>query len=204
MADVKQFLDSEGLKLVKADYVGKIATKVSESDLDEKVSALEYIKESDISDDYAKKTEIPSLEGYAKTSDIPSLDGYAKTTDIPDVSGKVNETELDSKVTGLGYAKSTEVTEAIAGLGKIITLADEPVITESQKATVKSTAKVGTFYIISDDNNHLSLFLGVGVGGADANGFYDTQTHVDLGGYAKESDLPTAIPTETITSILNS
>jgi hypothetical protein len=77
-----------------------IETKADKSELDSKADASDVKELSDkVSsinlEDYAKKSEIPSLDGYAtevfvtsqnyaKTSDIPSLDGYL-TTDAADL-----------------------------------------------------------------------------------------------------------------------
>lgn len=62
-----------------------------------------------VPEEYAKKTDIPSLDGYATTqwveSQIPSLEGYAKKSDIP--TDYLKETDLD------GYAEKTWVTEQI-------------------------------------------------------------------------------------------
>lgn len=62
--------------------------------------------------DYAKKSDIPSLDGYAKTTDIPSLSGYATQTwvgqqgflkEVP--SEYITEQELRSQ----GFALSAEL-----------------------------------------------------------------------------------------------
>lgn len=80
--------------------------------VDAKISAIK-IPEIDLSD-YAKKSEIPSIEGLAtenyvdnaiSTIPLPDLTDYAKKTDIPDVSGfltsipdeYITETELEAK-----------------------------------------------------------------------------------------------------------
>lgn len=49
------------------------------------------------------------LSDYAKKSEIPSLDGYAKTTDIPDVSGFTTM----SAVEGKGYQTEAQVNALI-------------------------------------------------------------------------------------------
>lgn len=45
--------------------------------------------------DYAKKTELPSIEGLAKASEVEST--YAKKTELPDVSGLAKTTEVVAK-----------------------------------------------------------------------------------------------------------
>lgn len=47
---------------------------------------------------YAKKSDIPSLDGYAKKSDIPSLDEYAKKSDIPSLNEYATKEQLENKV----------------------------------------------------------------------------------------------------------
>ena len=53
---------------------------------------------------YAKKTELPSIEGLAKASEVETT--YAKKTELPDVSGLATKAELPSIE---GLAKTTEV-----------------------------------------------------------------------------------------------
>lgn len=63
--------------------------------------------------DYAKKTELPSVEGLAKASEVEST--YAKKTELPDVSGLATKAEVTAAVAGVqvpsieGLAKTTEV-----------------------------------------------------------------------------------------------
>lgn len=49
--------------------------------------------------DYAKKTELPSVEGLAKATEIEST--YAKKTELPDVSRLVTKTELSDATVNL-------------------------------------------------------------------------------------------------------
>ena len=49
--------------------------------------------------DYAKKTELPSVEGLAKATEIEST--YAKKTELPDVSRLVTKTELNDATVNL-------------------------------------------------------------------------------------------------------
>ena len=53
---------------------------------------------------YAKKTELPSIEGLAKASEVETT--YAKKSELPDVSGLATKAELPSIE---GLAKTTEV-----------------------------------------------------------------------------------------------
>lgn len=60
-------------------------------------------------EDYAKATDIPSLDGYAKTTDIPDVSGFALKTEIPDVSGFTTMTAVEAK----GYQTADQVQSAI-------------------------------------------------------------------------------------------
>ena len=55
--------------------------------------------------DYAKKTELPSIEGLAKTTDVEST--YARKTELPDVSHLVTKTELSDAT--VNFATKSEV-----------------------------------------------------------------------------------------------
>ena len=58
---------------------------------------------------YAKKTELPSIEGLAKTTDVEST--YAKKTELPDVSGLVTKTELSDTTVNLATKSEVGVIE---------------------------------------------------------------------------------------------
>ena len=58
---------------------------------------------------YAKKTELPSIEGLAKTTDVEST--YAKKTELPDVSGLVTKTELSDTTVNLATRSEVDVIE---------------------------------------------------------------------------------------------
>lgn len=64
-----------------------------------------YAQKSDL-DDYAKKTDVPSLDDYAKKTDIPSLDDYAKKSEIPSLEPYITKAEIES---GLSAYTKTEV-----------------------------------------------------------------------------------------------
>ena len=73
---------------------------------------------------YAKKTELPSIEGLAKASEVETT--YAKKTELPDVSGLAVKTEVEST-----YAKKTELPD-VSGLA---TKAELPSIEGLAKTT---------------------------------------------------------------------
>ena len=72
--------------------------------------------------DYAKKTELPSIEGLAKTSEVETT--YAKKSELPDVSGLATKAEVTAAVAGVqvpsieGLAKTTEVEAKLADYAK--------------------------------------------------------------------------------------
>ena len=67
---------------------------------------------------YAKKTELPSIEGLAKASEVETT--YAKKSELPDVSGLATKAEVTAAVAGVqvpsieGLAKTTEVEAKLA------------------------------------------------------------------------------------------
>ena len=72
---------------VAATYLSKEAFEayVLSGGKTESVDLTVFAKTEDVAATYAKKTDIPSLEGYAKISDIPAaldLSEYAKKTDV--------------------------------------------------------------------------------------------------------------------------
>ena len=106
----EQFLDKRGtdhlIDELKA-YIDSISTGnvdlsdyVTKSELQAKLDALDI--NIDLSS-YATKEELTQainsidLSSYAKKTDIPSLDGYAKKTDIPSLEGYVTEEQLNAK-----------------------------------------------------------------------------------------------------------
>ena len=71
---------------------------------------------------YAKKTELPSVEGLAKASEVETT--YAKKSELPDVSGLATKAEVTAAVAGVqvpsieGLAKTTEVEAKLADYAK--------------------------------------------------------------------------------------
>jgi hypothetical protein len=59
--------------------------------------------------DYAKKTELPSVEGLAKATEIEST--YAKKTELPDVSRLVTKTELSDATVNLATKSEIGIIE---------------------------------------------------------------------------------------------
>ena len=73
---------------------------------------------------YAKKTELPSIEGLAKASEVETT--YAKKSELPDVSGLATKAEVTAAVAGVqvpsieGLAKTTEVEAKLADYAKTV------------------------------------------------------------------------------------
>ena len=71
---------------------------------------------------YAKKTELPSIEGLAKASEVETT--YAKKSELPDVSGLATKAEVTAAVAGVqvpsieGLAKTTEVEAKLTDYAK--------------------------------------------------------------------------------------
>ena len=55
----------------------------------------DYAKTTEVESTYAKKTELPSVEGLAKASEVETT--YAKKTELPDVSGLAKTAEVVAK-----------------------------------------------------------------------------------------------------------
>lgn len=142
--EVKTKLETEVLPIVPTvqetilPTVQKVETEIlpAVQELAEKAATQEwvtkqgYLTEHQSLDDYAKKVDIPSVEGFASTSyvdeainniEIPevNLTGYAteqfvneaiNNVKVPDVSGFITTEEVEAK----GYTTTAEMTEAIA------------------------------------------------------------------------------------------
>ena len=162
----------EETKAIKAELQLGIDTKV-ESSLEEALDGafdgyatedfvLERINEIDVTDqlqDYALKTELPSLDGYAtedfvinavKEADITDkLEDYALKTDVPSIDGLATETYVDEAV------KSVDVTEQLADyalkseLPSVEGLATEIYVDDAVKA-IDITDKLGDYALKSE------------------------------------------------------
>ena len=106
--DTEDFATKEELRAL-VEQVNALAQQVAAIKMPQKLSELENDKKfitmqdvegkgylTQIPDDYAKKTDIPSLEGYAKLSDIPSLDGYATKDFVREEISKIELPEINT------------------------------------------------------------------------------------------------------------
>ena len=82
---------------------------------------------------YAKKTELPSIEGLAKASEVETT--YAKKSELPDVSGLATKAELPSIE---GLAKTTEVVAKSVYDEKVQSLESEISALKAKLAAVAS------------------------------------------------------------------
>jgi len=92
--------------------------------------------------DYAKKTELPSVEGLAKATEIEST--YAKKTELPDVSGLATKAEVAAiTVPSIeGLAKTTDVDTKLADYAKKTELPDvSGLATKAELPSIEGLAK---------------------------------------------------------------
>ena len=95
---------------------------------------------------YAKKTELPSIEGLAKVSEVETT--YAKKSELPDVSGLATKQEVTAAVAGVqvpsieGLAKTTEVEAKLADYAKKTELPDvSGLATKAELPSIEGLAK---------------------------------------------------------------
>lgn len=162
---------------------GKVAGAVQESALDGKVSGLGYVKDEAL-EGYAKSED---LDGYVqKSGDKVLSDNNYSNADKAKVDGALQESALSSKLGDLGYvdgdAVDGKISDAVNKIGTV-----KGACTKAELASKKTGANLQDIYVVTDDDNHLYMFIGVGATGADANGFVDIGTHVNLEGYATTS-----------------
>ena len=116
----KHFLTSDDEENIKTALKAELVT---EETLTQNINQLSTVVDGKITEAkgeveaklaaYAKKTELPSIEGLAKTTDVEAT--YAKKTELPDVSGLATKAEVTAAVAGVavpsieGLAKTTEV-----------------------------------------------------------------------------------------------
>ena len=114
-------------KYAKKTDIPSLEDYARKSDIPTVHSLEGYAKLDKVEEIYAKKSELPSIAGfiteatadnkYAKKKDIPSLEGYAKTTELPSVAGLISEATADSK-----YAKVSDLESTYAKKSDIPTV----------------------------------------------------------------------------------
>ena len=121
----KHFLTSDDEENIKTELKAELVT---EETLTQNINQLSTVVDGKITEakgeveaklaDYAKKTELPSIEGLAKTTDVEAT--YAKKTELPDVSGLATKAEVAAiTVPSIeGLAKTTDVDTKLADYAK--------------------------------------------------------------------------------------
>ena len=132
--ELKAYIDSISTGNVDlSDYVTKSELQAKLDALDINIDLSSYATKEELTQainsidlsSYAKKTDIPSLDGYAKKSDIPSLEGYVTETELnakgyltehQDLSAYALKTEIPTVPSLDGYATTEYVDNAIANV----------------------------------------------------------------------------------------
>lgn len=168
----------ETTKVTKLDGIeaGAQVNEITNENIETKVSGKGFAKTQDIANGYVAKESNKGLS----TNDY---DNAAKAI----VDG-ISDTYLTKESAGSTYATQATVNALAEKANKIWHLAEtDPVITKSQLATKAASATEGLAYIVSDDNNHMYVFLGKSVAGT-TEGFYDIGGDYDLSGYLTTSE----------------
>ena len=136
----KHFLTSDDEENIKTALKAELVT---EETLTQNINQLSTVVDGKITEakgevegklaDYAKKTELPSIEGLAKTTDVEAT--YAKKTELPDISGLATKAELPSIE---GLAKTTEVVAKSVYDEKVQSLESEISALKAKLAAVAS------------------------------------------------------------------
>lgn len=182
----------EGKGLSTKDYTEADQTKLSGIETGAQANKIEEVELNGTVFSVTGKKASGTIDVVSNSSLTETLGDYLKTDELSEYN-YINQTALNNAIKDFvtSTTLSSSIADAIAALGTLFTFAAEPIITKSQMATLKSTAKKGTAYLVSDDNNHLVFFFGTDVSGTDENGFYDTGLHVDFSGYLNENSFAT-------------
>ena len=145
----KHFLTSDDEENIKTALKAELVT---EETLTQNINQLSTVVDGKITEakgevegklaDYAKKTELPSIEGLAKTTDVEST--YAKKTELPDVSGLATKAEVAAiTVPSIeGLAKTTDVDTKLADYAKKTELPDvSGLATKAELPSIEGLAK---------------------------------------------------------------
>ena len=145
----KHFLTSDDEENIKTTLKAELVT---EETLTQNINQLSTVVDGKITEakgevegklaDYAKKTELPSIEGLAKTTDVEAT--YAKKTELPDVSGLATKAEVAAiTIPSIeGLAKTTEVDTKLADYAKKTELPDiSGLATKAELPSIEGLAK---------------------------------------------------------------
>ena len=136
---------------------------------------------------YATKEELSNavssidLTDYAKTSDIPSLDGYAKSTDIPSLEGYATKSYVDENIANVTTGGEIDLSNYVT---------KDTVYTKAQTdALIPSVpSKVSE---LENDSNYLSSIPEEYVTDSELNAKGYLTSHQDLSAYALKTEIPT-------------
>lgn len=221
MADTKKFLDSEGLKIVKNDYNGKLDKKVNAETGKELYPTVDKTKLADIEENaQVNVVEKVSINGTQATIEQKEA---KLTIDIPSIDGLVSESDLDEKVGGLDYIKEDDISGTYAKKTDIPTDVVKETELESKvktfmgtvyryKGTVdtvtdldskKATAEAGDTYNVNDTGANYS-YVESDTNPGEGKGTWDklSENPVDISGKADKTDLPEALSETEIKGIL--
>ena len=145
----KHFLTSDDEENIKTALKAELVT---EETLTQNINQLSTVVDGKITEakgeveaklaDYAKKTELPSIEGLAKASEVETT--YAKKTELPDVSGLATKAEVAAiTVPSIeGLAKVTDVDTKLADYAKKTELPDiSGLATKAELPSIEGLAK---------------------------------------------------------------
>ena len=128
LPDVSGLATKAEVEALKTDFVTEetLTQNINQfsTNVDDKINEAKGELEAKVTEvdgklaDYAKKTELPSVEGLAKATEIEST--YAKKTELPDVSGLATKAEVAAiTVPSIeGLAKTTDVDTKLADYAK--------------------------------------------------------------------------------------
>jgi len=143
LPDVSTLATKAEVEALKTDFVTEetLAENINQfsTNVDGKINEAKGELEAKVTEvdgklaGYAKKTELPSIEGLAKASEVETT--YAKKTELPDVSGLATKAELPSIE---GLAKTTEVVAKSVYDEKVQSLESEISALKAKLAAVAS------------------------------------------------------------------
>ena len=135
---------------------------------------------------YATKDELSSavssidLSAYAKKTDLPSLDGYAKTTDIPSVEGLATKSYVDENIAKVATSGDIDLSNYVTK--------DTVYTKEQTDALIPSVpSKVSQ---LENDSNYLSSIPEEYVTETELNAKGYLTEHQDLSAYALKTEIP--------------
>lgn len=156
-------------------------TFVSNDKLNEEVGKLGYSTDTELEKKYVQKDG----EKVLSTNDYDN-------SEKEKVAGAVQSANLESEVTAKGFIKGdavdTKIQEATNKIGTV-----KGAATKSQQETLATTANLQDIWFMTDDENHMYMFVGKGAAGANEYGFADLGNHIDLSNYVQNGTLTTTL-----------